>query len=173
MKHNIFQDWKANQGNTKGRIILCLFRIASLIRSNIILCVLFFLYLVFYRVFVEWILGIELHWNVKAGKGLRLDHGQASVINGGCIIGENCTIRHCTTIGNKKLIDGTYSASPKLGNNVDIGTNVCIIGDISIGDNVTIGAGSIVTKSLPSNCVAVGNPARIIKHSLSFLEVSN
>ena len=41
--------------------------------------------------------------------------------------------------------------------------NVVIIGDIEIGDNVTIGAGSVVVKSVPSNCVIAGNPARIIK----------
>jgi len=40
---------------------------------------------------------------------------------------------------------------------------VCIIGDITVGDNVVIGAGSVVTKDLPSNCVAVGNPARALE----------
>jgi putative colanic acid biosynthesis acetyltransferase WcaB len=47
--------------------------------------------------------------------------------------------------------------------NVDIGANVCIIGDIAIGDNVIIGAGSVVTKDIPANSVAVGNPARVLE----------
>jgi putative colanic acid biosynthesis acetyltransferase WcaB len=85
------------------------------------------------------------------------------VINLGVIIGDNCTLRNSTTIGNKKLADGTLSRAPRIGNNVDIGANVVIIGDIEIGDNVVIGAGSVVTKSIPANSVVVGNPARILE----------
>jgi acetyltransferase-like isoleucine patch superfamily enzyme len=40
---------------------------------------------------------------------------------------------------------------------------VCIIGDVTIGDNVIIGAGSVVVKDIPSNCIAVGNPARVVE----------
>lgn len=47
---------------------------------------------------------------------------------------------------------------------MNIGSNVCIIGEIKIGDNVIIGAGTVVVKDVPSNVVVVGNPARIIKH---------
>ena len=71
---------------------------------------------------------------------------------------------HCTTIGNKELRNGSFSKSPVIGDNVNIGSNVCIIGPISIGTNVIIGAGSVVTKDVPSNSVVVGNPARIIKN---------
>ncbi len=49
----------------------------------------------------------------------------------------------------------------KIGNNVFIGDNVVILGNVTIGDNVTIGASAIVTKDIPSNCIAVGNPARV------------
>ena len=45
-----------------------------------------------------------------------------------------------------------------------LGAGVIIIGNVSIGDNVTIGAGSVVVKDIPSNCIAVGNPARVIKY---------
>ena len=47
---------------------------------------------------------------------------------------------------------------------MNIGSNTCIIGGISIGDNVVIGAGSVVVKDVPSNVVIAGNPARIIRH---------
>lgn len=58
----------------------------------------------------------------------------------------------------------TLSASPvSVGNNVWIGENVCILSGVSIGDGVVIGANSVVTKSLPSNVIAVGIPARILK----------
>ena len=55
--------------------------------------------------------------------------------------------------------------APIIGDNVNIGSNTCIIGEITIGDNVVIGAGSVVVKDVPSNVVIVGNPARIIKHT--------
>lgn len=51
-----------------------------------------------------------------------------------------------------------------IGNNCWIGGSVTILPGVSIGENVTIGAGSVVVKDIPSNCVAVGNPARVIKY---------
>ena len=56
-----------------------------------------------------------------------------------------------------------YAKSIKIGNNVWFGGNVCVLPGVTIGDNVVIGAGSIVTKNIPSNVVAVGNPCRVIK----------
>ena len=50
-----------------------------------------------------------------------------------------------------------------IGDNVWIGGSVVILAGVTIGDNVTIGAGSVVTHDIPSNCVAVGNPCRVIK----------
>ncbi|MEO7216481.1 DapH/DapD/GlmU-related protein [Mucilaginibacter sp.] len=162
---NIFQDWSTNKGYFKGQLVLLLFRSATLVKSNIILTVLFCWYLLFYRFFVEWVLGVELSWNLTAGKGLQLFHGQALIVNGNTIMGDNCILRHSTTIGNKGEIEFSRLDSPIIGNNVNIGANVCILGHITIGDNVKIGAGSIITKDIPSNCIVVGNPARIIKNN--------
>ena len=110
-------------------------------------------------------MGIELSWNLHPGKGLRLFHGQALIVNGNTKIGNNCILRHSTTIGNKGELDFDKDNSPVIGNNVDIGAHVCIIGHVFVGDNVKIGSGTIVTKDIPSNCVVVGNPARILKTS--------
>ncbi|HEX8023205.1 serine acetyltransferase [Mucilaginibacter sp.] len=163
-RKQIFQDWKSNKGYFKAQFILVLFRIAHLIiTSHVMIKILFCWYLLFYQFFVEWVLGVELSWNLVIGKGVKLYHGQSLIVNGFSVIGENCVLRHSTTIGNKSdSVEDAY-ACPRIGNNVDIGSNVCIIGNISIGDNVSIGAGSIVVKDVPSNCVVVGNPARIIK----------
>ena len=160
----IFQDWSNNRGNVKARIVLVLFRLAQVCRlAPKLIMILTIPYLVFYRIIVEWFLGIELPWNTKVGPGLKLFHGQALVVNDHSVIGANCTLRHSTTIGHKELPDGSFSASPVIGDNVDIGPNVAIVGPVTIGDNVIIGAGSIVVKDLPSNGIYAGNPARFIK----------
>jgi len=58
----------------------------------------------------------------------------------------------------------TYSAPVKIGSNVWIGGGAIILAGVTIGDNTTIGAGSVVTKDIPANCLAAGNPARVIKY---------
>lgn len=63
-----------------------------------------------------------------------------------------------------KLISGRKA--PIIGSNVDIGANVSIIGPVNIGDNVIIGAGSVVVKNISSNKIAVGNPAKKVKENL-------
>lgn len=156
----IFQDWKAN--TTKGKLILVLFRVANIGTKNKFYYYIGYPYRLFYTLMVEWILGVELNWKTKAGKGLMLHHGQALVVNGSTVLGTNCSLRQSTTIGNKELPDGSFSTSPIIGNNVDIGSNVSIIGPISIGDNVKIGSGSVVIKNVSSNCIVVGNPAKEI-----------
>ncbi len=159
---NIFQDWSANSGNPKGRLVLLSFRTAHLLRQNAIVAILFFWYFILYRVGVEWFLGIELPWKTRVGPGFRVDHGQALVVNDGTVFGANCTVRNSTTIGNKRMKDGTYTRAPRFGDRVDVGANAIIIGPITIGDDVAIGAGAVVLKDVPANSVAVGNPARII-----------
>ncbi|GAB3920272.1 serine acetyltransferase [Mucilaginibacter myungsuensis] len=158
----LFQDRAANRGNFKGQLVMFLFRLVQYINRYTVLKIVCFPYLMWYRFFVEWRLGIELPRKLTIGKGLALYHGQALVVNLRVVMGDNCVLRNGVTIGHKKLADGTMSGSPKIGNNVDIGANASIIGDITIGDNVTIGAGAVVVKDVPSNCVVVGNPARIL-----------
>lgn len=155
----IAQDWKINKGNIKGRIILLLFRTANFSTTGKFYYYLLLPYRIFYKILVEWFFSIEIPWKVSIGRNLTLYHGQALVLNDKVVLGSNCVLRHCTTIGNKQLQDGSFSISPLIGNNVDIGSNVCIIGDIYIKDNVKIGCGAVVTKNISGNCIVVGNPA--------------
>jgi putative colanic acid biosynthesis acetyltransferase WcaB len=156
----LFCDWERNRKNIKGRLVLLAFRLANVGARNNFLFILLLPHLIIYRVVIEWILGVELPWKTKVGEGLIIYHGYALVVNDGSIIGRNCILRHCVTIGNKQLDNGLFSNCPIIGDNVDIGANACIIGPIIIGNNVKIGAGSIVTKNIPDNSTVVGNPAR-------------
>jgi putative colanic acid biosynthesis acetyltransferase WcaB len=167
----ILQDWQINRETSlKSRFVLVMFRSAQLLGR---LPLPFSLFRFLYQLVVEWMLGIELPLNAQVGPNLQIQHGMALVINHETVIGANCILRHSTTIGNKKLSDGSFTGAPKIGNNVDIGSNVVILGPITVGSNAVIGAGSVVVKDVPEGAVVAGNPARvirIIKPDTSFLD---
>lgn len=94
------------------------------------------------------------------GPGAYFAHPFASEFNAKSI-GKNFSCRHLTTLGNKS--DGDNENRPIIGDNVTLGVNVTIIGGVRIGNNVTIGAGSVVVKDVPDNCVAAGNPCKLIR----------
>ena len=90
-------------------------------------------------------------------QGTDFIHPIGIVVAKGAKFGKNCKIFQNVTIGR------WHNSAPKLGNNVVIFPNSVIIGDVEIGDNCIIGAGSVVTKSIPANKVVAGNPAKIIR----------
>lgn len=102
----------------------------------------------------------EISKTTYIGEGAYLIHPFGTEINAKSI-GRNFSCRHLTTIGNKK--DGDNINRPVIGDNVILGVNVTIIGDLRVGNNVVIGAGSVVVKDIPDNCVAVGNPCKPIR----------
>jgi len=156
-------DWKCSKGNIKSHIFVTAFRLAYWCNAwrykSTLLWILFVPYLILYRVFFEWGLGIELPHKTSVGHSFRIDHGYGLVINDQCKIGSNVILRHCTTIGNL----GRSGKCPIIGNNVNVGSNVVIIGGVTIGDNCIIGAGTVVVKDVAANSVVVGNPARVIR----------
>lgn len=106
--------------------------------------------------------GLEIHPGATIGNGFFVDHGAGVVIGETAIIGDNCVLFHNVTLGGTGKHQG--KRHPTMGSNVFIGTGATILGPITIGDNVQIGANAfIVMRDVPSNCSVVGTPARIIK----------
>lgn len=93
----------------------------------------------------------------KLGGGVIMPHWGRIILNANSV-GENLYVFHNVTVGN----DYT-SGKPEIGDNVFIGTNSVILGNIKIGNNVVIGACSFVNENIPSNTIVAGNPAKIIK----------
>jgi len=168
VSYNIFQDWKANSGNVNSQVIMISYRIAKWARNKTILTILFFWYLILYKIFIEWISGIQISLFAKIGKDFRIENGRGTFIDDEAEFGINCTLRQLSVVGRKKLIDNTFSGAPKIGDNVDIGVSAIIIGNIQIGNNVTIGAGAVITKNVSDNSVMVGNPANLLKKVYDF-----
>ena len=102
---------------------------------------------------------IQLPRETEVGYGLYIGHGGPVVVNKTAVIGNNCNLSQFTTIGSNHYCAAT------IGDNVYIGPNVCIVEDVKIGNNVTIGAGSVVTKDIPDNATAVGNYAKVIHYN--------
>jgi maltose O-acetyltransferase len=110
-------------------------------------------------------------YNIIIGENFYANHNLVILdatevkIGDNVFIGPNCgiyTAGHPINIKERK--EGLeYAKKIKIGNNVWIGGNVAILPGVVIGDNVTIGAGSVVTKDIPSNVIAYGNPCRVVK----------
>ena len=107
----------------------------------------------------QYLTGIQLPLGTNVGKGLCFSHFSCIVINRHCIIGNNCTIFQGVTIGS---VRGPKGGVPTIGDNVVICSEAKIIGQVNIGNNVIVGAGAVVVKDIPSNCVVAGVPAKII-----------
>lgn len=104
--------------------------------------------------------GIEIHPGAQIGRRLFIDHGMGVVIGETSIVGDDVTIYQCVTLGGTGKEIG--KRHPTIRNNVVIGAGAKILGNIVIGHNCRVGAGSVVLHSVPANSTVVGVPAHIV-----------
>lgn len=105
--------------------------------------------------------GIEIHPGAVIGDALFIDHGIGVVIGETATIGDNCIIYHGVTLGNNgKDMDG--KRHPSIGNNCLIGAGAKILGPITLGDNVKVGANSVVLTNIEDNQTVVGIPGKVV-----------
>ena len=108
-------------------------------------------------------MGVVIHSKSIIGENHKKESSSTGcwvVIHSKSIIGENCTICQQVTIGGG---NSRFPGVPVIGNNVYIAKGSIVMGGITIGNNVTIGANAVVTKPVPDNAIVAGVPAKILR----------
>jgi serine O-acetyltransferase len=108
----------------------------------------------------RWLTGIEIHPGAQIGRRFFIDHGMGVVIGETAIVGEDVTLYQGVTLGGTGKEQG--KRHPTLLDNVVVGGGAKILGNITVGHNCRIGAGSVVLRSVPDNSTVVGVPGHII-----------
>lgn len=103
---------------------------------------------------------VDIHPAALLEPGVVIDHGAGLVIGSTAVVGSGTVLYHGVTLGAKYITKG--KRHPTVGRNVVIGAGAKVLGPISIGDNVKIGANSVVISDVPEGATAVGIPARIV-----------
>lgn len=108
---------------------------------------------------------IEIGENFYSNHNLTILDCNKVTFGDNVFIGPNCAFYTAIhPFDAKTRNEGLESAKPiKVGNNVWFGGNVVVLPDVTIGDNSVIGAGSVVTKDIPANSLAVGNPCKVLR----------
>ncbi len=105
--------------------------------------------------------GVEIHPAAEIGRNVFIDHGMGVVIGETAIVGDGCLIYKGVVLGGTTMEKARRH--PTLGKRVIVGSNACVLGNITIGDYVRIGSGSVVIKDVPPHATVVGVPGRIIE----------
>ncbi len=111
--------------------------------------------------FARFLTGIEIHPGATIGAGLFIDHGMGVVIGETTEIGDNVTLFQGVTLGGTGKQRG--KRHPTLGSHVVVGAGAKVLGPITIGDYVKIGANSVVLQDVPDHSTVVGIPGRIVR----------
>ena len=104
--------------------------------------------------------GVEIHPGARIGRRVFIDHGMGVVIGETAIVGDDVTLYQGVTLGGTGKDVG--KRHPALRNGVFVGNNANILGNITIGENSRVGAGSVVVRDVPPDSTVVGVPAHIV-----------
>jgi serine O-acetyltransferase len=110
----------------------------------------------------RWLTGIEIHPAAKIGRRLFIDHGMGVVIGETSIVGDDVTLYQGVTLGGTGKEMG--KRHPTLEDGVVAGSGAKILGNITVGKDSRIGAGSVVLRNVPENSTVVGVPGHIVFH---------
>ncbi len=105
--------------------------------------------------------GIEIHPGARIGRNFFIDHGTGVVIGETTEIGDNCLLYQGVTLGGTGKEKG--KRHPTLGDRVVVGAGAKVLGNIRIGNDVRIGAGSVVIHPVPDHSTVVGIPGRVVR----------
>ncbi|MEI7473696.1 MAG: serine O-acetyltransferase [bacterium] len=108
----------------------------------------------------RFITGIEIHPGARIGKRFFIDHGMGVVIGETAIIGNDVLLYQGVTLGGTGKEHG--KRHPTLKDNIVVGSGAKVLGNITLGNNVRVGAGSVVITDVPDDSTVVGIPGRII-----------
>jgi serine O-acetyltransferase len=109
---------------------------------------------------VRFYTGVEIHPGARLGRRLFIDHGSGVVIGETAIVGDDVTLYQGVTLGGTGK--GSGKRHPTLRNGVFVGSNAAILGDITVGENSRVGAGSVVLRDVPPDSTVVGVPAHVV-----------
>ena len=111
--------------------------------------------------FASFLTGVEIHPAATIGKRLFVDHGDGVVIGETAEIGDDVLIYHGVTLGGKSM--RREKRHPTVEDCVTIGANATLLGDITIGEGATVGAGAVVSQDVPADVTVAGNPAEVVE----------
>ena len=110
--------------------------------------------------FARFLTGVEIHPGAQIGRRLFIDHGVGVVIGATAIVGDDVTLYQGVTLGGTGKEHG--KRHPTIEDNVVVGGGAKILGNITVGRNCRIGAGSVVLRNVPEDSTVVGVPGHII-----------
>lgn len=113
---------------------------------------------------VRFLTGVEIHPGADIGRRCFIDHGAGVVIGETADIGDDVMLYQGITLGGDSLKD--EKRHPTLADGATVGANATLLGPITVGENASVGAGSVVLESVPPNCTVVGNPAELVGECL-------
>lgn len=106
------------------------------------------------------VFGVDIHPCARMGRGIMIDHAHSVVIGETAVVGDDVSMLHSVTLGGTGKEDG--DRHPKIGNGVMIGAGAIVLGNIRVGENSKIAAGSVVLAEVPPRTTVAGVPAKVV-----------